>query len=162
MCSRDPGIMEGPMSFRPTLPAVAAFLCAAPVSPSARPAPVVEYREAVMKSLAAHLRAVTLIATGSVLYRDQAAAHASSIDDAARTLTTLFPPGSGPEAAKTEALDGVWKDEAGFRAAAARLQAESAGLVGAAKRNDAAALRAQAEAVSKACAACHDVYRQAR
>ena len=115
-----------------------------------------------MKSLAGHMRAVTLIAVGKVGYPEQAVLHAVSIDDTARIVPSLFPPGSGPETVKTEALASLWKDAAGFRAAAARLQAESASLVRAAKGKDTAALRAQAEAVSKACSACHDVYRQSR
>jgi cytochrome c556 len=144
------------------LEALGALVCASAVTLPARPGAVVEYRTAVMKSLGGHMKALTLITTGGIGYTEQAALHASSIDDIARILPSLFPPGTGPEAVKTDALAAVWKDASGFKAAAERLQAEGASLVRSARGKDAAALRAQAEVVAKTCSACHDAYRVSR
>ena len=134
----------------------------APSAASSRPVPAVEYREAVMKSLAGHLRALVLIGGGSVGHPEQAALHAASIEETARILPTLFPPGSGPDSARTEALPTVWTDAEGFKSAVGRLQSESGSLLRAARGGDREALRVRVEAVSKACSACHDSYRHAR
>lgn len=115
-----------------------------------------------MKSLGGHMKALTLIVTGGVGYPEQASLHASSIDDIARILPSLFPPGTGPEAVKTEALPAVWKDAPGFKAAAQRLQVASAGLLRSLKGKDADASRAQTEALARSCAGCHDAYRVSR
>jgi cytochrome c556 len=130
--------------------------------PAAQPGAVVKYREAAMRSLASHMNALTLIVEGAVPFDDQLFLHASAIGDLARVLPALFPTGSGPEAVKTDVLAAVWKDAAGFKSAAGRFRDESEKLQRAAKAPDLPAVRAQAQAVSRACTACHDAYRMKR
>jgi cytochrome c556 len=153
-----------PMTLPWRLEALGALVCASALTLPARPGPgaIVDYRTAVMKSLGGHMRALTLITAGGVGYADQASLHARSIEEIARVIPSLFPVGTGPGSVKTDALDTIWKDEAGFKAAAEKLRAGSASLARAAKGTDAAALKAQAEVVARACSACHDAYRVSR
>jgi cytochrome c556 len=130
--------------------------------PAAQPGALVKYREAAMRSLASHMNALTLIVEGAVPFDDQVALHASAIGDLARVLPALFPSGSGPEAVKTDALTAVWKDAPGFKSVAGRFRDESEKLQRVAKAPDLPAVRAQAQAVSRACTACHDAYRMKR
>lgn len=133
-----------------------------PGPPPSAAAAVVAYREAVMKSLSGHMKALGLIAAGQVGYAAHATLHASAIAEIARVLPELFPAGSGPDRVKTDALPAVWTDAAGFAAAAARLQSESGRLDAAARAGAPGSLRQPAANVGKACTACHEGYRVAR
>ncbi len=78
----------------------------------------------------------------------------------ATDLPSWFPKGSGPEAGvKTAAKAEIWTDAAGFAAAAAKLQGETAKLQQLAMAGDIDAIKAQARAVGGACKTCHDAYR---
>jgi cytochrome c556 len=89
-------------------------------------------------------------------------ADAQAAKGLADQLPSWFPKGSGPEAGvKTAAKAEVWSDAAGFDAAGARLQAETAKLADAAAGGDLDVIRAQFRATGAACGACHDKYRAA-
>ena len=61
---------------------------------------------------------------------------------------------------KTGALPAVYTDAAKFKEAADHLQSEVSKLVAVSKSGDEAAVKAQIGAVGKACANCHDTFRE--
>ena len=73
-------------------------------------------------------------------------------------LPTYFPEGSDTPA--SGARPEVWSDRTGFEAAAARFRTAVAGLAAPAAANDHAAFLTAWTAVSAACGACHDSYKQ--
>lgn len=86
-------------------------------------------------------------------------AAAAKVNEYAGLIPTWFPPGTGPEAGKTEAKANIWTDRATFDEKAANLQTEAAKLVTAAG-TDAAAFKAQFGATGATCKSCHDVFRE--
>ena len=86
--------------------------------------------------------------------------NADTLQSRSSFLLNWFPKGSGPESgAKTYALPAVWQKNDDFIRLGKAAQAETVKLSQVAKAKDAAALKAQAFAVGKACKACHDPYR---
>jgi cytochrome c556 len=66
----------------------------------------------------------------------------------------------GKTSAKTKAQDGIWTNQADFKAKADDLVKAATALQEAAKGGDKGATLKAAGAVGKACGACHDNYRQ--
>lgn len=79
----------------------------------------------------------------------------------AKVLPTLFPAGSGEGSVSvmTQAKPVIWTDRAGFEARAANYAAQTEKLVQLAKAGDAEGFKTQVGEVSKACDACHAVYK---
>lgn len=87
-------------------------------------------------------------------------AAAGGVNTLAQDLPSWFPKGSGPEAGvKTGAKAEIWTDAAGFAAAVAKLQDETARLQEVATAGDLDAIKAQTRATGGACKNCHDQYR---
>ena len=86
-------------------------------------------------------------------------AAAAKVNEYAGQMGTWFPPGTGPEAGKTEAKANIWTDRADFDAKLANLQTEAGKLVTAAG-TDAAAFKAQFGPTGGTCKACHDTFRE--
>ena len=63
---------------------------------------------------------------------------------------------------KSGALPAVYSDTAKFKQASEHLEAETAKLAQVSKSGDEAAVKGQIQAVGKACAACHDNFREKR
>lgn len=61
---------------------------------------------------------------------------------------------------KSEALPAVFTDTAKFKAAGERLEREAGKLAAVSKSGDESAVKAQIGAVGKACAGCHDNFRE--
>lgn len=85
-------------------------------------------------------------------------AAAAKVNEYAGQMGTWFPPGTGPEAGKTEAKANIWTERADFDAKLANLQTEAGNLVTAS--SDAAAFKAQFGKTGGTCKACHDVFRE--
>ena len=120
---------------------------------------LVKYRQSVMKAMAAHMTAMSLVVKKQVSNRSQLAAHAAAVRDLSNGLPKFFPRGTGSDKTKTAAKNEVWQRFGEFEAASVKLQRESNSLAEAAKRNDANAFDAQFENVANACAACHRTFR---
>ncbi len=92
---------------------------------------------------------------------DMAAVSAAAlkVNDYAQQMGTWFPPGTGPEAGKTEAKANIWTERADFDAKLVNLQTEAAKLV-TATGADAAAFKAQFGPTGGTCKACHDKFRE--
>jgi cytochrome c556 len=86
-------------------------------------------------------------------------AAANKVNDYAKQMGTWFPPGTGPEAGKTEAKANIWTERADFDAKLVNLQTEAGKLVTAAG-TDAAAFKGQFGATGGTCKACHDKFRE--
>lgn len=83
-----------------------------------------------------------------------------TVSTLAAALPTWFPRGSGVEArAKSEAKPEIWRDAAGFTAAASALQVQVTKLNQAVQSGDMGAVKAQIRPTGGACKACHDKYR---
>ncbi len=134
-------------------------LSAASTPAADQPNDIVKYRQSVMKSMGAHMSAMTLVAKKQISNRSQLAAHAEAIHGVSVGLDTLFPAGSGPDKVKTAATPDVWTHWRDFTAAAQQLEQESAKLTAIAKRGDERAFSDQLEQVGAACGACHKPFR---
>jgi cytochrome c556 len=89
-----------------------------------------------------------------------AEARARAIAFAAGAIPTMFPKGSDAMAGKTNALDTIWSDPAGFKKSAETMGAAITKLADALKSGDApAALAAFGTAGKEGCGACHTTYR---
>ena len=74
-------------------------------------------------------------------------------------MLSWFPPGSGPEAGKTDAKAEIWQKPEDFTAKARAFSAAATTFQAAAQGNDVAAIRAAHGNLGKSCKACHDLYR---
>ena len=118
------------------------------------PDAVVKYRQTVMKSLGNHMNAMSMVVVKKqIASRAQLAAHAESVHLMSAGLVELFP---APDKARSSAKPEIWTHFADFKAAAAKLERESAKL---AQLKDARAFDAQFESVARACEECHDRFR---
>lgn len=123
------------------------------------PANVIKYRQAVMKAIGGHMGSIAGVVKGEVSYIGHVAAHAEGINALSKTLTEIFPKGTGNGGNKTAALPKIWEDWAGFENAAKALDTASAKLVEVAKGGDAQAIGAAFGDLGKACGGCHKPYR---
>jgi len=78
-----------------------------------------------------------------------------------RAIPTLFPKGSDSKAGETKALDKIWTDPAGFKAAADNMGKLATALADALKSGDPAASLAAFAALGKdGCGGCHGSYQR--
>lgn len=120
----------------------------------------IETRQASLKELGASMKTISdQVKTSSP---DMAAITEASgrISAHAALLGTWFPEGTGPASGiKTEALDVIWSDPAGFEAAVVKFQTEAANMSAAVGSGDAAAIGGALPALGGSCKNCHDNYR---
>ncbi|HWW62661.1 MAG TPA: cytochrome c [Thermoanaerobaculia bacterium] len=121
---------------------------------------LVKYRQSVMKSMGAHMSAMSLVVKKQVSSRAQLAAHAEAIRGVSDGLAAFFPAGTDPSRVTTAALPAIWQRSAEFSAAAQKLQREAAKLAAFAKSGDARGFDAQFERVGAACNECHKQFRK--
>jgi cytochrome c556 len=131
---------------------------AAEVDPAIKSA--IETRQASLKDLGASMKTLgdqTKSASPDMAAITEAAA---KVQTHAAAIGTWFPAGSGSSSGvKTEALDTIWSDAAGFQAAVEKFQAEAANINAAAATGDPAAVGAAIPALGGSCKNCHDTYR---
>ena len=75
-------------------------------------------------------------------------------------IASWFPPGSGPDAGKTEAKAEIWQKPDDFTAKIQSFVKASQAFKAAAAGTDLAAIRAAHGNLGKSCQACHDLYRE--
>lgn len=121
----------------------------------AQPDPIAERRN-TMKAIGAATRDGAAIAKGDVPFE---AAKAQAVfkvyADSAKKMVDLFPE-SAKAGGDTTAAPKIWEDQAGFKAAFAKFEADAG--AGAAV-SDLAGFRTAFGNATKNCAACHEVYR---
>lgn len=84
---------------------------------------------------------------------------AATIAELAPQLPSWFPPGTGPEAGKTEARAEIWQQREEFASRHAALVKAATAYDVAAKGGDVAAVKAAYADLGKSCKACHDKFR---
>ena len=85
---------------------------------------------------------------------------AGIINAFAPQIPSLFPPGTGPDAGKTEAKAEIWQKPDDFLAKSRDFTAAARAFNAAAQGSDLAAMRAAHGTMGKTCKACHDLYRE--
>ena len=119
---------------------------------------VIKYRQAVMGSMGAHMRAIVAVAKGEVGFVAHVPGHAAGIQAIAGMIADMFPAATG--SGETRAKPEIWSDRKGFEAAIANLQAAAANLVKVAGSGDRAAIGGALQATGKTCGGCHKPYRK--
>jgi cytochrome c556 len=123
------------------------------------PSSIVKYRQASMKAMGQHMTACSLIVKGQIASRADLAAHAEAIASTSKRMVEWFPAGTGSDKIRTDARPSIWSQPAQFKAAAAKLERESAKLAALAKKNDTKGFDAQFKVVGDSCKECHDSFR---
>lgn len=116
-------------------------------------------RQQLMKGVGRATREGAAMAKGDAAF-DAAKAQGifKTYADAAKTMPTLFPETSRT-GGETTAAPKIWEDQAGFKAAFAKFEADAGAGAGV---TDLAGFRAAFGAATKNCGACHEVYRVKR
>ncbi|MCC8935893.1 cytochrome c [Bradyrhizobium sp. Arg68] len=97
---------------------------------------------------------------GRIDWDNTVVSSAQTIKNRSDYLLNWFPRGSGPESGiKTYALPAIWQNNNDFETLGKLAQVEAAKLNQVALSKEVNALKAQVEAMGKACKACHDSYR---
>jgi cytochrome c556 len=117
-------------------------------------------RQDAMKAQGGAMRTLTPIVRGEQPWNQQAAVQAATtLNNTAKAIPTVFPQGSGPDAGKTDALPVIWQNFGDFQAKSKALETESAKLLQLAQAGDEAGFKAQFPAVGRTCGGCHETYR---
>lgn len=122
---------------------------------------IVATRQAAMKSLAANIKIVHEF-TEDKAEPAAAVAAAQQLVTTAKTVPSLFPPGTGMEAlpGKSGAKPEIWTRQSEFAADAETLVAKLQALLDATQSGDKAATRERLAATGKeGCGVCHDAFR---
>lgn len=118
---------------------------------------IVKERQDLMKKMGGTFKIIVPVVKEENTNIADAVPAAQTVNDLAKKIVTMFPPGSGRDATpETRAKPEVWSKRPEFEAAAEKLVEESAKLVEVAKTNDIEALRAQFKVYAAACGGCHE------
>lgn len=138
---------------------VAGSLAAPAAAQFQRPDDAVKYRKAALSLMGTHFSRVGAMASGRAPFDAKAAADNMAIVE---TLSKLpweaF--GAGTDKGDTRALPAVWAEQARFKAASEKMQAEVAKLNAAAKTGNLDAIKTAFGATAASCKACHDDFRK--
>ena len=119
----------------------------------------IKLRQSAMKLIGYNFGSIGAMVNDKKPYnKDEAIRNAANIEGLVSQPWEFFIPGT--DKGETKARADIWKDNAKFKAAADKLQAESAKLAQVSKSGDAAALKTQFGATAQACKACHDDFRE--
>lgn len=140
--------------------AAAAMTLALPASAQfAKPEDAIKYRKASLTVMATHFGRVAAMASGRMPFDAKVAADNAAL---AETMSKLpwaaF--GEGTDKGETRAKPEIWKEQAKFKEAADKMQAEMAKLSVAAKTGNLDTIKAAVGGVGQSCKACHDAYRK--
>ena len=124
-----------------------------------KPEDAIKLRQSAMKLIGYNFGSIGNMVNDKKPYnKDEAIRNAANIEGVVSQPWEFFIPGT--DKGETKARGDIWKDNAKFKAAADKLQAESAKLAQVSKSGDAAALKTQFGATAQACKACHDDFRE--
>jgi cytochrome c556 len=130
----------------------------APAFSQAKPETLVRQRQAAMILQGKYFGPLNAMAQGKVPYDASVVTrNAGYLDVLSRMAWDGFAPSTKGEKSRT--LPAVFTDTAKFKEAQDRFQSEASKLASMSK-GDEAAVKQQISAVSKACAACHDDFRE--
>ena len=124
------------------------------------PKSLVEYRQAVMKSIGANAGAIGMIVKGEVGYTNQIPEHADAILEMSLLVPSIFPPNSSyDDYNKTAALPAIWKEPEKFDAAVKAFQKAAETFAETAQGSDADATTNAYLELGKTCGGCHKPFR---
>ena len=118
----------------------------------------IKYRQAVMKSMAAHIEVLSMMAFNKVEVNEFYQSHADALASATAELKYLFPEGSGQ--GETEALPAIWENPDDFNAARSNAEQAFAALRDAVAGGDGKAVTGAFAAAGKSCKGCHEKFRE--
>jgi cytochrome c556 len=141
--------------------AAAAFALAAPASAQfAKPEDAIKYRQSALTVMGNHFGRVAAMANGRIPFDAKLAADNAAIAEVMSKLPwAAFGEGTD-KAAVNRAKPEVWTDNAKFKEASEKMQAEMGKLAVVAKAGNIDTLKAQVGATGGACKACHDNFRK--
>lgn len=124
-------------------------------------AQVVQARKDLMRANGRALASIQPMMRNEQPWNAQTAAAAmTAVRDGARTVPSLFPAGSGPQAGiETRALPAIWEQRAAFEAQATAIANAADQLLTLAQANNEAGFRAGLSAVGQVCGSCHTAFR---
>jgi len=124
----------------------------------AKPEDAIKYRKAALTVTAAHFGRMGAMAQGKVAFDAKAASDNAEIVVAMSKLPwAAF--GEGTDVGDTKAKPEIWKQNAKFKEAAEKFQAESVKLAAAAKSGKEDAFKSAFSATAGTCNSCHDDFR---
>jgi cytochrome c556 len=138
-------------------------LCASLAGPAMaqfqKPEDAIKYRKAALSVMGAHFSRIGAMANGRVPFDAQVAAENAAVVEALAKLPfSAFGPGT--DKGDTRALPAIWSEQAAFRQAAEKMQAEVSKLAAAAKTGSLDSVKASFGTAAQSCKACHDNYRK--
>ena len=124
------------------------------------PQPVIEGRQSALRDIGAAFKAINDEFKKPTPSLPSIRQNARQIDDLTQQQNFWFPAGTGPESdIETAARPEIWKQPAEFKARQVAFGNEVAKLSKVAVGSDAAAIKAQWQAVGKTCKSCHEKFR---
>ena len=142
--------------------ALSAAVLAAPAAAQnfQKPEDAIKYRKSVMTLQAAHISALGAMVNGRVPFDGQAAARHADVLAMVSTLPWNAFAVAGSDKGDTRAKPEVWTEQAKFKAASDKLQAESVKLAAAAKTGNLDSIKAAFGPTAGTCKACHDDFQK--
>jgi cytochrome c556 len=124
-----------------------------------KPEDAIKLRQSVMKLVGYNFGSIGNMVNDKKPYnKDEAIRNAANLESLTSQPWEFFI--AGTDKGETKARPEIWKESDKFKAAADKLQAESAKLAQVSKSGDVAALKTQFGATAQACKGCHDNYRE--
>lgn len=126
-----------------------------------KPEHLLKYRQGVMRAVAFQFGPLTGVAKGEAQWSPAMAQKAANLAALAVIADDVFPPAS-KDLANSDAKPEIWAKPDDFKMKLTAFKTETAKLGDLAKAGNVDAIKAQINAVGKACGACHDDYRVKR
>ena len=124
----------------------------------AKPEDAVKYRKSALFVMQQHYARIGAMASGRAPFDAKVAADNAAIAESMSKLPwAAF--GEGTDKGDTKAKPEIWKEQAKFKEAADKMQAEMAKLAAAAKTGNLDSIKTAFTATSGSCKACHDNFR---
>ncbi len=111
----------------------------------------IKYRQQIMKSISANLKASSMLLKEKVNLDGQLHRHAQALEDSGKVLEKVFPEGS--DFGETDAKPAVWEDSEGFLKEVNKFKQATAAF------NSSPSMKTFG-AVGKTCKSCHKAYRE--
>ncbi|MBX9872303.1 MAG: cytochrome c [Burkholderiaceae bacterium] len=125
----------------------------------AKPDDAIKYRKNALFVMQQHFARVGAMASGRVPFDAKVAADNAAIAESMSRLPwAAF--GEGTDKGDTKAKPEIWMEQAKFKAASEKMQAEMSKLAAATKTGNLDSVKAAFQATSGSCKACHDDFRQ--
>ncbi len=120
----------------------------------------ITYRVRVMKGIGSNMGSIGDVLKGKVDHKQLIVHYAKAMNEASKTVTTIFKQDTRTSAKKTRSKPEIWTKWGEFEDAAKKLEDESAKMIAAAQSGDMAKIGAQMKALGDSCGDCHKPFRE--